>query len=69
MASTRAADVAAHRAYVVGEVRHLTAGGVWPGWIARDLGYANADTLARTLYRWGHDDLAQRMHVEEVTAA
>lgn len=66
MATTRhlLSDEQDHRREVIEDVIWLTDCGEAPANIARRLGYASADNLARLMYRWGEPSLARRLTAE-----
>ena len=51
---------ASRREYLISEVEFLV-GTDAPDSLARRLGYAHADSLARALQNWGRDDLAEKL--------
>ena len=58
-----------HRRNVIEDVVWLTDCGEHPANIARRLGYASADNLARLMYRWGKPSLARRLTAERMGVA
>lgn len=62
-------EVDDHRRCVIEDVVWLTDCGEHPANIARRLGYASADNLARLMYRWGKPSLARRLTAERMGVA
>lgn len=61
MPSRRFDEVDEHRQRVVEDVTWLTDCGDSPEHVAHRLGYANAESLATVLDRWGEPSLARRL--------